>query len=57
MLETYLLRGAWAAQLVERLTPDLSSGLDRRVVSSSHTLGSTVDVEPMEMKRTEVFVD
>ena len=27
-------RGAWVAQLLKRLTPDLSSGLDLAVVSS-----------------------
>ena len=38
--------GTWVAQLVEHLTPDLSSGLDLRVVGSSPILGSALDVEP-----------
>jgi len=41
-----LERGAWMAQSVKRLTLDLNSGLDVRVVSSSLVLGSTLDMEP-----------
>ena len=33
-------RGAWVAQWVEHLTPDVGSSLDLRVMSSSPTLGS-----------------
>ena len=35
----------WMAQLVTYLTLDISAGLDLRVVSSSPTLGSMLDVE------------
>ena len=38
--------GAWVAPLVRRLTLDLISGLDLRVVSSSPALGSTLDTKP-----------
>ena len=39
-------RGVWMAQLVERLTLDLSSGLDLRVMSSSPALGCMLRREP-----------
>ena len=38
--------GAWVAQLVERPTLDLGSGLGLGVESSSSTLGSTLGMEP-----------
>jgi len=38
--------GAWVALSVEHPTPDLSSGLGLRVLSSSPTLGSTLGMEP-----------
>ena len=37
-------------QSVKRLTLDLSSGLDLRLVSSSPTLGATLGVEPIKKK-------
>ena len=45
--------GAWAAQSVKRLTPDLCSGLDLRVRSSSPTLGSLLGTEPAYKKEKE----
>ena len=44
--ENYKWRGIWVAWLVKRLTLDLSSGLDLRVVSSSSTSCSMLGVEP-----------
>ena len=38
LLFKILHRGAWVAQSLKRPTLDLSSGLDLRVMSSSHTL-------------------
>ena len=40
----------WVAQSVKHLTPELSSGLDRRVVSSSIALGSVLGVEQVKNK-------
>ena len=40
------LRDNWVAQLVKRLTLDLSSGLDLRVVTLSPALGSMLGMEP-----------
>ena len=37
--------GTWVAQSVKRLTLDLSSGFDLRIVSLSPSLGSTLDVK------------
>ena len=37
--------GAWVAQLVKCLTPDLTSGPDLRVVSLSPALGSILGME------------
>lgn len=37
--------GTWMAQSVKCPTPDLSSGFDLRVVSSSHTLGPKIDTK------------
>jgi len=39
------------AQSVERPTPDLSSGLDLRVLSSDPSLGSVLGVEPTLKKQ------
>lgn len=39
------------AQLVQRLTLSLSSGLDLTVMNSSPTLGSTLDVVPTLKKK------
>ena len=41
------------AQSVKRLTLDLSSGLDLKVVSSSPTLGSTLGVKLRKEERQE----
>ena len=41
------------AQSVKRLTLDLSSGLDLRVMSSSPALGSRLGVEPTEEEEKE----
>ena len=38
-------QGAWAAQLVERLTLGFSSGCDLRVVRSSPASGSTLSTK------------
>ena len=40
------MRGAWVTLLVGRKTVDLSSNVNLRVLSSSLSLGSTLDVEP-----------
>ena len=45
-LRTSPLMRPWVAQGVQRLTLDLSSGLDLRVVSSSPALCSTLGMEP-----------
>ena len=37
-------RGTWVIQSVKRPTPDLSSGLDLRVMTSSPVLGSVLGV-------------
>ena len=47
-------RGAWVAKLVKCLTPDLSSGLDLRVVSLSPTLDSTLGMEPTLKKKKTI---
>ena len=39
--------------MVERLTHDLSSGLDLRVVGSSPALGSTLGMEPTLNKQNK----
>ena len=39
------IKGTWAAQFVEGLTLDVSSGLDLTVVSLSTMLGSTLGME------------
>ena len=41
------------AQSIERLTLDVSSGLDLRVASSSPTLGSTLGVEATQKHKTK----
>ena len=46
-------RGAWVAQLVEHLTPDLRLSLNLWVVSSNPTLGSTLAMEPTFKKKRE----
>ena len=46
-------RGAWVAHSVKRLTLDLSSSLDLRVVSSSPALGSALGVKPTLTKKKE----
>ena len=38
--------GTWGSLLVKHVILDVSSSLDMRVVSSSLTLGSMLDVEP-----------
>ena len=43
--------GTWVAQSVERLTLDLSSGPDLRVMSSSPALGSTLGIKPTLKKK------
>ena len=48
-------RGAWVAQLVERPTLDLSSGLDLRVVSPSPTLGSVLGIKPALKKKKNEY--
>ena len=51
-------RGVWMGQLVERLTLDLSSGLDLRVMSSSPALGSTPRVEfNFKKKKSLTMID
>ena len=44
-------RSTWVAHLVKHPTPDLSSGLDLRIVSSSPMLGSMLGVEPTLKKK------
>jgi len=48
--------GTWEAQSVKRLTLDLNSGLDLRVVSSSPTLGSTLGMEPTLKKKCLLYL-
>lgn len=45
------VHGTWVAQLIKSLTLDLVSGLDLRALSSSHTLGSKLVVEPTKKKK------
>jgi len=39
------------AHLVERLTLDLGSGIDLRIVGSGPTLGSTLGMQPPKEKK------
>lgn len=50
-----LKRGTWVAQSVGRPTLDVSSGLDFKVVSLSHALGSTLSVEPALKKKKKIW--
>ena len=43
--------GTWVAPSVKRLTLDLSSGLDLRIMSSSPELGSMPAMEPTLKKK------
>ena len=54
-----LKRGTWVAQSVGRPTLDVSSGLDFKVVSLSHALGSTLSVEPAlkEKKKKDLVLE